>query len=221
MMVYCSRFSGSRTRSSSREPGWRRKIRSCASRWCTGSRRQRPRADDARDHQTACGRAGDLYSIPNFTCRPQSRPSTRKAGQDPESADCARQAPIVMLCSDRKSSPLEWNRERTRGSTAHCESVSNLLIANGPDFAGCFRMIVEMKGRIGGFVSAIPRFESWRPSQPVRSLHREFRVWENRRHFQARSSKISVNSNQSGKHEIGKIGNNAVTTEVRTARSLA
>jgi hypothetical protein len=29
------------------------------------------------------------------------------------------------------------------------------------------------------------------------------------------------NSNQNGKHEIGKIGNNAVTTEVRTARSLA
>jgi hypothetical protein len=38
---------------------------------------------------------------------------------------------------------------RASGSTAHCESVSNLLIANGPDFAGCFRMIVEMKGRIG------------------------------------------------------------------------
>jgi hypothetical protein len=32
------------------------------------------------------------------------------------------------------------------------------------------------------FDSAIPRFESWRPSQPVRSLRCDFQVWENRRH---------------------------------------
>src|SRR5712671_6947689 len=34
----------------------------------------------------------------------------------------------------------------------------------------------------GDFDSAIPRFESWRPSQPVRSLRCDFQVWENRRH---------------------------------------
>ena len=32
------------------------------------------------------------------------------------------------------------------------------------------------------FDSAIPRFESWRPSQPVGSLRCDFQVWENRRH---------------------------------------
>ncbi len=32
------------------------------------------------------------------------------------------------------------------------------------------------------FDSAIPRFESWHPSQPVRSLRCDFQVWENRRH---------------------------------------
>jgi hypothetical protein len=32
------------------------------------------------------------------------------------------------------------------------------------------------------FDSAIPRFESWRPSQPVRPLRCDFQVWENRRH---------------------------------------
>src|SRR6266849_10338865 len=32
------------------------------------------------------------------------------------------------------------------------------------------------------FDSAIPRFESWRPSQPAESLPRVFQVWENRRH---------------------------------------
>src|SRR6266481_3786848 len=32
------------------------------------------------------------------------------------------------------------------------------------------------------FDSATPRFESWRPSHPVRSLRCDFRVWENRRH---------------------------------------
>src|SRR5258706_3118778 len=32
------------------------------------------------------------------------------------------------------------------------------------------------------FDSATPRFESWRPSQPVRSLRCDFQVWENRRH---------------------------------------
>jgi hypothetical protein len=35
------------------------------------------------------------------------------------------------------------------------------------------------------FDSAIPRFESWRPSQPVRSLRCDFQVWENRRHSQS------------------------------------
>src|SRR6266478_2704961 len=33
------------------------------------------------------------------------------------------------------------------------------------------------------FDSAIPRFESWRPSHPIRSLRCDFQVWENRRHF--------------------------------------
>src|SRR5258706_7985427 len=33
------------------------------------------------------------------------------------------------------------------------------------------------------FDSAIRRFESWRPSQPVRSLRRRFRLCEDRRHF--------------------------------------
>ncbi len=32
------------------------------------------------------------------------------------------------------------------------------------------------------FDSAIPRFESWHPSQPVGSLRCDFQVWENRRH---------------------------------------
>jgi hypothetical protein len=30
------------------------------------------------------------------------------------------------------------------------------------------------------FDSVIPRIESWRPSQPVRSLRCDFQVWENR-----------------------------------------
>jgi hypothetical protein len=52
---------------------------------------------------------------------------------------------------------------RAQGSTVHSESVPDLLIANGPDFAGCSKMILKRK--VEGFVSAIPRFESWRPSQ--------------------------------------------------------
>src|SRR5258708_6773961 len=38
------------------------------------------------------------------------------------------------------------------------------------------------QGPFADFDSAIPRFESWRPSQPVRSLRCDFQVWENRRH---------------------------------------
>ncbi len=43
------------------------------------------------------------------------------------------------------------------------------------------RPILAMARR-GDFDSAIPRFESWRPSQPVGSLRCDFQVWENRRH---------------------------------------
>src|SRR6266849_1942348 len=32
------------------------------------------------------------------------------------------------------------------------------------------------------FDSAIPRFESWLPSQPVGSLRCDFQLWDNRRH---------------------------------------
>src|SRR6266404_4429047 len=41
---------------------------------------------------------------------------------------------------------------------------------------------LHIKGLLRIFDSAIPRFESWRPSHPVRSLRCDFQVWENRRH---------------------------------------
>src|SRR6266404_1102821 len=41
---------------------------------------------------------------------------------------------------------------------------------------------LHIKGLLRNFDSIIPRFESWRPSQPVRSLRCDFQVWENRRH---------------------------------------
>ena len=44
-------------------------------------------------------------------------------------------------------------------------------------------MTIEGKAKQVDFDSAIPRFESWHPSQPVRSLRCDFQVWENRRHF--------------------------------------
>jgi hypothetical protein len=47
------------------------------------------------------------------------------------------------------------------------------------DFSKCALKSLDNQA---DFDSAIPRFESWRPSHAVRSLHREFRVWENRRH---------------------------------------
>ena len=69
-----------------------------------------------------------------------------------------------------------------RASSAHrSELPPNLLIGKRPE-SGLFRMTSVGIDRIGGFDSAIPRFESWRPSQPVRSLRCDFQAWENRRH---------------------------------------
>ena len=58
------------------------------------------------------------------------------------------------------------------------------------------------------FDSAIPRFESWRPSQPVRSLRCDFQVGEKRRH----SRGLAGNGRVSGEE------NPALTTQGRFIR---
>jgi hypothetical protein len=81
-----------------------------------------------------------------------------------------------------------WRSLHPRGNKAaapisRSEIHANLL--SGLDlYCRLFSECVLMDGmHYLDFDSAIPRFESWRPSQPVRSSRRDIRVCENRRHF--------------------------------------
>src|SRR6267143_2154610 len=82
----------------------------------------------------------------------------------------------------RLAPPWESYNRTATGFAPLTELPPNLLIGKRPE-SGLFRMTIVGIDRIGGFDSAIPRFESWRPSQPVRSRRRCFRMWENRRYF--------------------------------------
>jgi hypothetical protein len=53
----------------------------------------------------------------------------------------------------------------------HSESTANLLIDNGSNFPVFSEYVLISKENWSDFDSAIPRFESWRPSHQVRSLH--------------------------------------------------
>jgi hypothetical protein len=59
-------------------------------------------------------------------------------------------------------------------------SLLNGLRSNFRTFSEC--ALIDNANYLD-FDSAIPRFESWHPSQPVRSLRRRFRLCEDRRHF--------------------------------------
>jgi hypothetical protein len=61
--------------------------------------------------------------------------------------------------------------------------TANLLTAMEPnlsDFSEC--SLIDHANQVD-FDSAIPRFESWRPSQPPGSVRRNFRLSEKWRHF--------------------------------------
>jgi hypothetical protein len=60
--------------------------------------------------------------------------------------------------------------------------TANLLVGLGPNFCEFSECLLINNANHLDFDSAIRRFESSHPSQPVRSLWCDFQVWENRRH---------------------------------------
>jgi hypothetical protein len=72
----------------------------------------------------------------------------------------------------------------------HLETVAKLLKLLERVLADFSKCALKLLDNQADFDSAIPRFESWRPSQPVRSLRCDFQVWENRRHSRPKIAEV-------------------------------
>ena len=78
----------------------------------------------------------------------------------------------------RAARPANYHRPRrvpqppakTRSASRHSEMTANLLIGLGVNFRNFSECPLINHANHLDFDSAIPRFESWHPSQPVRSL---------------------------------------------------